>query len=202
MQSARADPNALLLAARTSGELEKQRKGLQGTFCRNRQQALERYKSEAMSNTRVENPRTAQVTERLVKWYNDKLTEVETLHLAYLQSEPNATRAFLDISQAIWSGAASTLVELESKLVMPFALGDQVSLSDLHITAWLARVFSVACNVEGEKDEVAAMGKALQHEILRDNKDAQKGLGEKVKQYWASMKARPSFQAVYGEGLH
>lgn len=200
VQAPLADPNALLLAARSLEELEQQRKGLQGTFCKNRQAALERFRAEAKSNTSAENPRTASVTERLVQWYNDKEASLAPLHAAYIQADQEASQKFVQQSLQLWLGAAHVLAELEQKIISPFVFGDQISLADLHITAWLARIFSIATNLEGDQDEVSALKKVLAK--IQGSDEASRGLGPKVIQYWNTVKARPSFQEVYKSGLH
>lgn len=200
LQSPSAEPNGLLLAARSLEELEKQRKGIQGTFCNNRQAALDRFRAEAKSNTSAENPRTAHVTERLVQWYNDKETSLAPLHAAYIQADQEASQKFIQQSLQLWAGAAHVLAELEQKILLPFVFGDQISLADLHITAWLARIFSIATNLESDQDEVSALKKVLQK--IQGSEEASRGLGPKVIQYWNTIKARPSFQQVYKGGLH
>lgn len=175
-----ADPNALLLAARSTDELAGQRKALQGTFCRNRLAALERHKAEAISSAGGENPRTAHMTEQLVKWYNDKIAELAPLHAAYLTDDQQAAQGFVQQSHKIWAGVVIVLAELERKLVLPFAIGDQISIADVHLIAWLARVMAVATAVEGDQDELAALEKALHHASLQGTPAAHAGVGEKV----------------------
>lgn len=87
---------------------------------------------------------------------------------------------FVAASSVLWNSVANGLTQIEGSLKLPFALGDQLSLADLHLMAWLARVLFVAQLVEGESDEIQALSKALQNNILKDNKDAQKGVGENV----------------------
>lgn len=200
VQAPLAEPNALLLAARSLQELDQQRKGLQGTFCKNRQAALERFRAEAKSNTSAENPRTANVTERLVQWYNDKEASLAPLRAAYIQADQEASQKFVQQSLQLWVGAANVLAELEKKILLPFVFGDQISLADLHITAWLARILFIASNLESDKDEISALKKVLTK--IEGSEEASRGLGPKLIQYWNTVKTRPSFQKVYKSGLH
>ncbi|UZJ51378.1 hypothetical protein CBS101457_000698 [Exobasidium rhododendri] len=202
VHSTAADGNALFLAARTEAEFETQRKGIQGTFCKNREAALKHYKEEAVASAGGENPRTAAMTEKLVKWYNDKTTELSPLHNVYLTPTPANTEAFIALSRRNWSFIVDTLYAVEKLIAGPYALGDQVSLADLHLIPWLARLMAIASQAEGEKDEVVALEKALSHDCLATHALAKRGLGVKIKTYWTNVKTRPSYEAVYGSGLH
>lgn len=114
------------------------------------------------------------------QWYNDKLTELAPLHNVYLSPTPANTEAFIALSRQNWSNLIDVLFAVEKQITGPYALGDQVSLADVHLTAWLARLMVVACQVEKEKDEILALEKALTHECLLDNSFAKRGLGVKV----------------------
>lgn len=63
----------------------------------------------------------------------------------------------------------------------PFALGDQISLADLHLIAWLARLMAVSTQIEKEPDEIVALEKALTHDCLKNNAFAKRGLSSKVR---------------------
>lgn len=116
-----------------------------------------------------------------MQWYNDKMTELAPLHNVYLTPTPANTEAFLALSRQQWSQVVDVLSAIEKGITGPYALGDQVCLADLHLTAWLARLMAVASQAEGKEDEVAALEKALQHECLRENAFASRGLSDKVR---------------------
>lgn len=156
-----------------------------------------------------------------VQWYNDKLTELAPLHSVYLKPTATNTAQFVELSRQNWSNMIDVLQQVEQQLEGPFALGDQISLADLHVIAYLARLMAACCQLEGEKDELVALEKALQHDCLKDNVYAKGGVSLKVsagapsirpdssdisplqlRTYWTAIKSRPSFQAVYGGGLH
>ena len=111
------------------------------------------------------------------------MTELAPLHNVYLTPTPANTEAFLALSRQQWSQVVDVLSAIEKGVTGPYALGDQVCLADLHLTAWLARLMAVASQAEGKEDEVAALEKALQHECLRDNAFASRGLSDKVRHY-------------------
>lgn len=119
------------------------------------------------------------------KWYDDKIAELAPVHNAYLTSDAASAKSFIEASHVVWAGIADALMLLEGSVRLPYALGDQVSLADLHVGAWLARILAVAKAVEpSAQDELAALNKALQHPNLQDSASAAKGVGEKVCHDW------------------
>ena len=96
---------------------------MQGTFCRNRQGACERFQAEAKRTSNgVENPRTAADSEKLVQWYVDKLRDLEPLHKVYIDGDSQAASSFIDQSRALWISVAQTIATLEKNIAMPFCL--------------------------------------------------------------------------------
>ena len=116
--------------------------------------------------------------------------------LALYQGKGDSTE-FTTKSTAAWSALPKTLAFLESQLSADasstFLGGNQVSLADLHAGAWLARVAAVAGATELDAKKAAA------------KIDAAAGLavtGPKVVAWLDALLERPSFKAVYAEGLH
>lgn len=103
------------------------------------------------------------------------------LHNVYLKPTPAITKEFLLLSRQNWSHIVDVLFEIETKMEGPFALGDQISLADLHLIAWLARLMAISTQIEKEPDELIALEKALTHECLKNNVFASRGLGSKVR---------------------
>lgn len=77
----------------------------------------------------------------------------------------------------------------------PYLLGGQLSLVDLHVGAWLARILAVS---EGLAGNGAKGLEALQSMVAQDGGN----VGPRVKAYWEALMGRPSFQEVYKDGLH
>ncbi|PWN19284.1 hypothetical protein BCV69DRAFT_288129 [Microstroma glucosiphilum] len=196
-----ADPNFLLLAARTSAELAKQQQGFQATFCKNRYEAIQKYRSEISTTiTSTENPRTQQQSAALIKWYDDKLAEISLLTEVYVNDDATAKTKLIEAGVATWKGVGAALTQIEAGLKGPFLLGGQVSLADLQVGVWLARVLSVAQGLyPGESDAVSALSQALSWEGLGEGATT---VGPKIGAYWKLLMERPSFQEVYKDGLH
>lgn len=103
------------------------------------------------------------------------------------------TQAFFAASTEAWTvGLRHTLDNLENIIVSPFTLGDQISLADLHMMAWLARVVSAAGG-KMDKEGIDVL------EVKIGNKWK---VGEKISTYWEAALDRPSFRKVYESGLH
>lgn len=86
----------------------------------------------------------------------------------YLDPTSEGVSAFLADSVIQWSQVVEILDKIEKSVVGPFALGDQISLADLHLTVWLARVFNSAIRLEPslESNQVAALEQCLKHPFL------------------------------------
>lgn len=92
-----------------------------------------------------------------------------------------------------------------------YVLGEQISLVDLHLGAWLARLFTIlgytASPGVGSQDSVLKLQERLQ-KVLKSIKTStfdEKELGavcESVEKYWGVLSKRKSFQEVYVDGLH
>lgn len=191
------DPNFLLLGLRNEAELQAKKGGLPGVFVANRHNALlEQLKAVNEESTTAfdgsANPKSNAVRENLKKWYTDKIESQSLLTKAY-QGDAQAVAQLIELTNASWKNVVETLVKLETKVQGPFALGDQISLADLHLVPWLARVAAVAGGKTGE-DALAALDGVLGEYGGK--------VGEKVRALWAAFLERPSFKDVYGEGLH
>ncbi|GAA6047019.1 hypothetical protein JCM3770_004154 [Rhodotorula araucariae] len=177
------NPNTLMLLWRTEDERKQKLAGLAGGFLKGRQEALERYAKEVGDSDA-----------KLQAFYAKKIQENGGL-LAMLEGKVDSS----DVpkkAQELWTNVGKTVQFLEGKLdgSSSFLLGDQISLADLHIGAWLARVLAVAGATS--ITDVESGLKAL---------EAQLGgvkIGPKFAAWAQALLERDSFKEVYGEGLH
>lgn len=205
VHSKEADPNSLLLGARTSQELSKQKTGMQGSFCKNRFDALHKFRSEAQTSvSSTENPRTQQQKTALINWYDEKLSALSLLNDAYLHDNSAAVTSLTQATIAQWLAVSQVIATLETALETskgPFLLGGQISICDLHVGAWLARVLAIAKGLyNGETGELDSLEKAIQWEGL--GTQSKLSVGPLLRGYWKVLSERPSFQEVYGDGVH
>lgn len=218
-----ADPNFLLIGPRSQSELESNAKGIQGTFCSNRNSALLKYQkenqelsSESLKNG-TSNPRSVSTFENLSKWYSSKIQELQPLTLVY--SNPTSpetleiSKGLIEKTQNHWKSVLETLISIKESIVGPFALGDQVSLADVHLMVWFARLLAVCQglkeNQADKKVEFDALENSLKNECLKGILGGEKELDlidrvfdGKLLNYWRGLKERESFKVVYKDGIH
>ncbi|EST08609.1 Glutathione S-transferase, N-terminal [Kalmanozyma brasiliensis GHG001] len=200
VHDASVDPNFLLLGARSEAELNAAKGGLPGTFVTNRNNALLAHARELESGSASKafdgsaNPKSSAIHENLKKWYANKIESQALLTSAYVNGDAAAIAQLTQATTAGWKAVGETLAKLETVVQGPFALGDQISLADLHVIPWLARLGAVATGLTGDKDPLASLNAVL---------GASGGkVGEKVRGLWTNFSERPSFKTVYGDGLH
>ncbi|BGP47716.1 hypothetical protein JCM10450v2_003581 [Rhodotorula kratochvilovae] len=177
------DPNTLLLVWRTEDERKQKLAGLPGGFLKGRQEALERYAKEVGDSDA-----------RLKAFYEKKIQENGGL-LSLLEGKGDAS-AIEKKAEGLWTNIGKTVQFLEGKLdeSSSFLLGDQISLADLHVGAWLARVLAVA-GATSITDVDAGL------KALESNLNGVK-IGPKFAAWAQALLERDSFKEVYGEGLH
>ncbi|GAK66643.1 uncharacterized protein PAN0_014d4866 [Moesziomyces antarcticus] len=194
------DPNFLLLGIRSEAELQKAKQGLPGTFVANRHAALVAHQKaleNSASTTAFDgstNPKSSAVHENLKKWYADKISSQALLTGAYVGGDKDAVAQLVKLTNDAWQNVAKCIEKLETKLTGPYALGDQISLADLHIVPWLARIAAVAQGVKPASDPIASIDAVIAEYNVK--------VGQKITAFWQAFSERPSFQAVYGSGLH
>ncbi|SNX87675.1 uncharacterized protein MEPE_06385 [Melanopsichium pennsylvanicum] len=193
------DPNFLLLGARSEAELQTSKKALPGTFVTNRYNALLENKN-ALDKARTTafdgsaNPKASAIHENLKKWYEDKLESQSLLTNAYVNNDAQAIQQLIQLTNATWKNVAETLATLDTKLQGPLALGDQISLADLHVIPWLARICAIAGGLAKDDDPLKSLDAVVG--------ECGGKVGEKVRGLWTVFQDRPSFKVVYADGLH
>ncbi|GAA5859963.1 hypothetical protein JCM1840_001818 [Sporobolomyces johnsonii] len=178
------DPNKLMLSFRDEKERDTKWKGMVGGFLKGRQAALERYSKEVGDGDA-----------KLRDFYQKKLAENGGLIAMYEGRHDSSD--WQKASLAMWAAVPKTLALLESKYEgdAPYLLGDQISLADLHVGAWFARV--LACAGATSLTDIAGNLKALESNFPEGEK-----VGPRVAKWAETLFERESFKNVYGEGLH
>lgn len=178
------DPNKLLLSFRNEQERDVKYKGMLGGFLQGRQAALERY-AKQVGNSDA----------KLNAFYEKKIAENGGL-VAMYEGKIDSS-AWQQASQLMWSQVPKTLALLESKLedTAPYLLGDQVSLADLHVGAWFARILAAA-----GVTKVTDLPQALKQ--LESNFSAGEKVGAKTERWAENLFERKSFKQVYADGMH
>jgi len=160
--------------------------------------ALEKHLSDAEAGR-------LHVTDKVVKLWNegkaeqDKwyavLSEAETPTLKLAPEGKHRREEFFSMAAKAWGqDLKAVILKLSKEIRGPFVLGDQFSISDVHLIAWLARVLHLS-GATVEDDGPSAVNK-LAHRLELDGE-----LG-RVGEYWEAARGRGGWQRVYGAGLH
>ncbi|KAI0726172.1 hypothetical protein C8Q72DRAFT_784202 [Fomitopsis betulina] len=223
LHSPEADPNALkYLNARDPDALRALAASVRPTLAV-RRAALEQLLSDNQeARIRVsEKTRTfwevkKVATDKLLDVYDDADTPTENL-----SDQARARReAFLKDAADAWLRVRDVLMELNQEILGPYVLGDQLSLADLHLAAWLARVVSLAGGTIAD-DGASVVGKLEAHvgggfTLVKDFSVAEarrraglpvadpesKERQNRIAAFWDAVRERPSFKKVYKDGLH
>lgn len=87
---------------------------------------------------------------------------------------------------------------IESSMVGPYMLGDQLSLADLHVGAWLTRLVHLAS--DGAGADATNWPDLLAKLSTRAGADFK--VGPKITAFWTEIIGRDAFKKVYAQGLH
>ncbi|RDX55810.1 hypothetical protein OH76DRAFT_1396154 [Lentinus brumalis] len=223
LHSPAADPNALFyMNARSEGELKELAKQLL-PFVSGRRDALLKLLADSDSGA-------IQVSDKTKAFWQVKLIATEKFLQVYQDADKSegelseearqARQEYLRSANSAWSNLKDVLSALNKEIIAPFVLGDQVSVADLHLAAWLARIASLS-GASVSDDGNTAVAKIEAHvgdsfSLSREFSvaEARRRAGipvtgvepterqSKLAAFWDAVKERPSWKKVYGEGLH
>ncbi|KAI0778236.1 hypothetical protein BD413DRAFT_103020 [Trametes elegans] len=218
-----ADPNALFyLNARSEGELPALAKQLL-PFLHGRRETLVKLLADSDSGELQVSDKTRAFWE-VKKIAGDKFIQVfeeADKSSAELSEDGRKKREeYLQSARTAWSGLKDVLGTLHKEIIGPYTLGDQLSIADLHLAAWLARIANLS-GASASDDGNAATGKIESHVgdafslpkdfsvaearrragLAATNVDATERQN-KLAAFWDAIKERPSWKKIYGEALH
>ncbi|KAI0076077.1 hypothetical protein K474DRAFT_1663475 [Panus rudis PR-1116 ss-1] len=223
LHSEAGDPNALVyMNARDDASLKVLAKELLPTLKAKRATLDELIQGNDASQTPV--------SEKTLKFWELKKTASDGVlsvledaekSIAELSAEAKAKREeYYKAANAAWSAVKEVLLQLHKELIGPYALGDQMSLADLHLAAFFFRLAKLA-GASAEEDGDTVVGKLETHigggfhlpkELSVAETRRRVGLPatnvqpgdrqNKFAAFWDAIKERPSWKKVYGGGLH
>ena len=173
VHSSDLDTNLILLACRDEAELEEKRSGVFGSFVAARQAVLKKYHQIDPSNA----------------LYAAKVKENGALSHIYTTGPSDERKAFFVDTQKRYVKFASTMEELNSRIRLPYATGDEVVLADLHIVPWLSHALAGVGTVDPSDFSKleAHIGKTVPGFKVGDN----------VRAWWSNFGKRDSFKKVF-----
>jgi len=216
LHSESGSPNTLLyMNARDDAQL-KALAGFLSPFLKSRNDALAGFIVEATSEQ-------SHLSQKTKAFYEEKQKSNQTLldviskadvPTAELDAIAKAAREdYFSTAKTAWeTDLKESLTTLNGEIIGPYSLGDQISIADLHLAGWLARIVSLSGGSLAE-DGDAVIAKVETHigAGFKLPKEAQATGGvvgarttpqSKLSAFWDAIKDRPSFQRVYADGLH
>ncbi|WWC92799.1 uncharacterized protein L201_007758 [Kwoniella dendrophila CBS 6074] len=185
------DPNFVALAVRDEAELKKKANRPPGQSLTLRREALQRYLQEAkqaVAESAVA-PKEGSLTweQKTVKFLEEKVKSNEQIWELYNgKAGKDKEEQFFEVCKKTWTESLpEAFAKLETLFKGPYALGDQVSLADLHSISWLTRLVSIA----GGAPDATGIDSLLPH--LGGYK-----FGPKVRKFWEEWVERESFKQV------
>jgi len=196
LHSEDADPNNLLYVnARDNVSLRALGDALSPVM-KGKVDALSHYISEAQAGN-------IRASEKVTSFWGAKKDAAQVLLEVYENAKvPESAQSaeyfteYFKVAKASWEvGLVRVLNQLNEEIIGPYALGEQYSLADPHLTAWLTRVISLAGGTYNDTSAVA-IEKLVKHIGVE-----QPLVLTKLAVYWDAVKERPSWK-VYADGLH
>ncbi|KAG9121410.1 hypothetical protein FRC07_002644 [Ceratobasidium sp. 392] len=186
------DPNFLQIAAKNETERKTKADGFLGKiFVAGRAKAMDEYLAQE------------DLIPKIKTILEEKKKAAAILNAVYDGSASQAEKnAFFTKSKEAWEVAVpKALAELESKMVGPLTLGDQLSLADIHVGVWLAKVLALVAGKDGtDPTKWADIPSSPGLAEAVGSKDFK--LGPKLTAFWTEIITRDGFKKVYADGLH
>ncbi|KAJ7783758.1 hypothetical protein DFH07DRAFT_789022 [Mycena maculata] len=159
-----------------------------------------------------------QASEKVKQFWKEKQRETEELLAVLLAADKEEAaldavgktkrEEFFAKAKAAWDSAVKdAVVKLNKDIIGPYALGDQLSIADLSLAAWIRGVVILAGGTAGDDGSVAigkveeycgcVLGKDFQ---VVDARQKDIAAVSKLAAFWDAMRQRESWKKVYRTG--
>ena len=173
VHSSDLETGLLLFGCLNDAEIDRLKSSPLFTYLNTRQTFLKNYLSADSTNA----------------FYGAKSKENGTLHSLFTNAPNEDREAFFKDTAAGYVNFAAGLDMLERQIRLPYAIGDQVTVADLHIVPWLSHGLW-ALGTTDRTDFSKFEGRIQQ--TVPDFK-----LGPKIQEWWSNFSKRDSFQEVF-----
>ncbi|KXN90051.1 hypothetical protein AN958_05056 [Leucoagaricus sp. SymC.cos] len=146
------------------------------------------------------------VSEKTKQFWVDKKASVQALLDVFSVAEKadnelsgderTKREAYFAAVRSGWADAKTVLQKLDKAVIGPYVLGDQFSIADLHLSAWLGRVARLAHG--GADDDGKTIVQKIGERIGEKTAEEER---TKIGMYWERVRERPSWKKVYSGGL-
>ncbi|ORY34745.1 hypothetical protein BCR39DRAFT_514352 [Naematelia encephala] len=179
------DPNFLNMSASDKAELHKKALARPGKILRDRKAAFAMYIAEAKEQ--AGDSGAPSFEGKIVAFLVEKSEANDAMYGLYFgKDNDEQLEVFFNLCRSTWKEKLpAALNELEAAIKGPYTLGDQISLSDLHLVSWLTRVVSVA----GGEPTVAGIAE------LEKRLEGYR-LGPKLRTFYQAWTERESFKEI------
>ncbi|EKD03543.1 hypothetical protein A1Q2_02126 [Trichosporon asahii var. asahii CBS 8904] len=182
------DPNFLYLSIVDKNEARRKWSGPQGAMLGARSLALRRYLQQYRQDVMSPAPSSQQSAEpRFISFLEQKALSNQAILDIYTGDAPeDRVLEFIEASRASWTvHLPSTLAKLESQIVGPYCLGDDLTFADCYVVAWLAQIV-----------KICSPGMSLGPHGLQSVEQFIGGyrIGPKLHIYWGHWAQRTSFR--------
>ncbi|KAF9651869.1 hypothetical protein BDM02DRAFT_3138197 [Thelephora ganbajun] len=156
-------------------------------------------------------------------WRNKLASHGELLQVLEPTGYEELKKQYLEKTNQVWKVDLKEVLEKVNKeLVGPYALGDQLSLADIHLAVWLARIAHICGGLPSDDGNgvIEKIEGLVDAQFAKDisivEARRRAGLGpatiqpstdkslrqSKLAAFWETIKERPSWKKVYEAGLH
>ena len=173
VHSSDLETGLLIFGCLDDGELHRLQPSPLVAYLATRQTALEQYHAADPTNA----------------FYAAKREENGTLHSIFTSATNAARIAYFEDTAAKYKTFAAGLNKLERSIHLPYAVGDHVTLADLHMVPWLSHTL-FALGTTDPSDFSKLEGRIQQ--VVPEFK-----IGPKIQKWWSNFGKRDSFQEVF-----
>jgi len=169
------------------------------------------------------------VSEKTRQLWEAKKVETEQLLDVYADAEKDAgaldgqaakkREEYFALAKEAWKSLREVFPPLLQEMIGPYVLGDQLSIADLHLAAWLARLGKLS-GAEVSDDGSTLVRKLEEHigdgfslpkdfsvaearrraGVVTDTESTERQ--SRLAAFWDAVRERGSFKKVYADGLH
>ena len=124
-------------------------------------------------------------------FYERKMAEASNIYRLYTTEIGAAHQRFFNLSQSMYRTFASSMHELDSLLILPYAAGEQLTEADFHVIPWLSHAMVGAGTDPSDIHNFGPLETLIQGTVPYFN------VGPKIQEWWSTISQNDAFRKVY-----